>query len=184
MQVWSNDRYVAPLHRVLASSEADRFSAPFFFNPPYTAAIGPVAGTGVPRYVAVSPSESDSSVYVNIAQHFAHPRKQCEFFGHCNRDMRRMQCAELLSIPPCSCVRVYMMIFTLTYRTRLLMRTAPGIPRLRGRNSDVEGSPATMLMKGGQRCRSPIGRFPHRKTWQQSCNETPAHFTTSSSPSF
>ena len=32
-QVWSNDRYCSPLHRVIASSERERYSAPFFFNP-------------------------------------------------------------------------------------------------------------------------------------------------------
>jgi isopenicillin N synthase-like dioxygenase len=33
LQVWSNDRFIAPEHRVLASSQRERFSAPFFFNP-------------------------------------------------------------------------------------------------------------------------------------------------------
>ena len=33
LQVYSNDRYVAPLHRVLANRERCRYSAPFFFNP-------------------------------------------------------------------------------------------------------------------------------------------------------
>ena len=35
VQVWSNDRYRAALHRARANSEAERFSAPFFFNPSY-----------------------------------------------------------------------------------------------------------------------------------------------------
>ncbi|KAI9991392.1 hypothetical protein PInf_019073 [Phytophthora infestans] len=39
VQVWSNDKFVAPLHRVLASGGADRFSAPFFYNPSYKADI-------------------------------------------------------------------------------------------------------------------------------------------------
>jgi isopenicillin N synthase-like dioxygenase len=42
MQVWSNDRYVAPLHRVVANSSADRFSAPFFFNPAYSTNYAPL----------------------------------------------------------------------------------------------------------------------------------------------
>ncbi len=32
-QVWSNDRFSSPLHRVIASSQRERYSAPFFFNP-------------------------------------------------------------------------------------------------------------------------------------------------------
>ncbi|KAG7397958.1 Envelope glycoprotein [Phytophthora boehmeriae] len=42
VQVWSNDQFVAPLHRVLASSGAERFSAPFFYNPSYKAQVGPI----------------------------------------------------------------------------------------------------------------------------------------------
>ena len=33
VQVWSNDQYRAPLHRVLANTSEDRFSAAFFLNP-------------------------------------------------------------------------------------------------------------------------------------------------------
>lgn len=33
MQVWSNDRYRAAMHRVLASSASERYSIPFFYNP-------------------------------------------------------------------------------------------------------------------------------------------------------
>lgn len=36
VQVWSNDRYRAPLHRVLANSKKDRFSAAFFMNPDFS----------------------------------------------------------------------------------------------------------------------------------------------------
>ncbi|KAG2502944.1 hypothetical protein JM18_009715, partial [Phytophthora kernoviae] len=42
VQVWSNDQFVAPLHRVLASSGAERFSAPFFYNPSYKALVEPI----------------------------------------------------------------------------------------------------------------------------------------------
>ncbi|KAG1702508.1 hypothetical protein DVH05_009458 [Phytophthora capsici] len=42
VQVWSNDKFVAPLHRVLASGGADRFSAPFFYNPSYRAQVEPI----------------------------------------------------------------------------------------------------------------------------------------------
>jgi isopenicillin N synthase-like dioxygenase len=43
-QVWSNDRYTAPLHRVVASHDRDRYSLPFFFNPRYSCTYAPVAG--------------------------------------------------------------------------------------------------------------------------------------------
>ena len=42
VQVWSNDRYQAPRHRVLASRERDRYSLPFFFNPSYEAVYAPL----------------------------------------------------------------------------------------------------------------------------------------------
>jgi len=45
VQVWSNDRYQAALHRVLANAEAERFSAPFFFNPAYETEYAPLPTT-------------------------------------------------------------------------------------------------------------------------------------------
>jgi isopenicillin N synthase-like dioxygenase len=45
VQVWSNDRYQAALHRVLANSEAERFSVPFFFCPSYSADYAPLPTT-------------------------------------------------------------------------------------------------------------------------------------------
>ena len=45
VQVWSNDRYRASLHRVVASAAAERFSAPFFFNPAYATDYAPLPGT-------------------------------------------------------------------------------------------------------------------------------------------
>jgi isopenicillin N synthase-like dioxygenase len=42
VQVWSNDRYRAALHRALANAEHERFSAPFFFNPAYEARYAPL----------------------------------------------------------------------------------------------------------------------------------------------
>jgi len=44
VQVWSNDRYPAALHRVIASSSAERYSAPFFFNPAPNAHYAPLPG--------------------------------------------------------------------------------------------------------------------------------------------
>jgi isopenicillin N synthase-like dioxygenase len=45
MQVWSNDRYVAPVHRVKAQRSLRRYSAPFFYNPSYETSYAPVSGT-------------------------------------------------------------------------------------------------------------------------------------------
>lgn len=45
VQVWSNDRYRAALHRVLVNAERERFSAPFFFNPAYSAQYAPLPST-------------------------------------------------------------------------------------------------------------------------------------------
>jgi isopenicillin N synthase-like dioxygenase len=45
VQVWSNDRYTAALHRGLVSPDAERFSAPFFFNPAYNTRYAPLPST-------------------------------------------------------------------------------------------------------------------------------------------
>lgn len=53
VQVWSNDAYCAPLHRVLANGSHSRFSAPFFLNPRYETVYQPLPGAvngGSPRY--------------------------------------------------------------------------------------------------------------------------------------
>jgi isopenicillin N synthase-like dioxygenase len=42
VQVWSNDRYRAALHRAVASPVADRFSVPFFLNPSYATNYAPL----------------------------------------------------------------------------------------------------------------------------------------------
>ncbi|MFT5218307.1 MAG: isopenicillin N synthase-like dioxygenase [Planctomycetota bacterium] len=42
MQVWSNDRYQAAIHRVLAMENKDRYSIPFFFNPAASANVSPL----------------------------------------------------------------------------------------------------------------------------------------------
>lgn len=58
VQVWSNDRYRAALHRVAASSDRERFSAPFFFNPAYETQCQPlesvVDSDHPPRYRPVN----------------------------------------------------------------------------------------------------------------------------------
>jgi len=42
IQVWSNDRYKAPLHQVQAHATKERYSAPFFYNPAYKADVAPL----------------------------------------------------------------------------------------------------------------------------------------------
>jgi len=44
IQVWSNDKYKAPLHQVQAHATKERYSAPFFYNPAYKADILPLVG--------------------------------------------------------------------------------------------------------------------------------------------
>ena len=54
IQVWSNDLYRAPVHRVLAMDAVERLSLPLFFNPAYEAVVAPMErcmGAGRPaRY--------------------------------------------------------------------------------------------------------------------------------------
>ena len=52
MQVWTNDRYRAAVHRVLPMDAADRLSIPYFFNPRIDAVVEPVDElvTGTPVY--------------------------------------------------------------------------------------------------------------------------------------
>jgi len=58
VQVWSNDRYKAPLHRVRANQKNARFSAPFFFNPEYTTDYAPLPSmidtANPPRYHTIN----------------------------------------------------------------------------------------------------------------------------------
>ena len=43
MQVWSNDIYQAPIHRVLAMETKKRYSLPFFFNPSAASNVSPLS---------------------------------------------------------------------------------------------------------------------------------------------
>ena len=43
LQVWSNDRYLAPLHRVRASGERARYSTAYFCNPDYSTIVTPLS---------------------------------------------------------------------------------------------------------------------------------------------
>lgn len=58
VQVWSNDRYRAPLHRVLAHATMPRYSAPYFYNPSYATMYAPLPGVcdaaNPPRYRPVN----------------------------------------------------------------------------------------------------------------------------------
>ena len=52
VQVWSNDLYRAPLHRVLANARAERYSAPYFLNPSCETVYAPLPSTVDPSHPA------------------------------------------------------------------------------------------------------------------------------------
>jgi isopenicillin N synthase-like dioxygenase len=55
MQVWSNDRYRAAIHRVIPMTSSDRLSIPYFLNPQRDAVIEPIAAlASTPRYRSFS----------------------------------------------------------------------------------------------------------------------------------
>ena len=55
IQVWSNDKYKAPLHQVQANSSSNRYSAPFFYNPSYASNVSPlVQDEEEPKYTVVN----------------------------------------------------------------------------------------------------------------------------------
>ncbi len=54
MQVWSNDRYRAALHRVRPMQGVERFSLPYFFNPSYDTDYSPVVTSEPPRYRTIN----------------------------------------------------------------------------------------------------------------------------------
>jgi len=75
MQVWSNDRYRAPLHRVLASRSRVRLSAPFFLNPGFETDYAPLVPLGegeAPRYRSINWGEFRAARaagdYANVGQ--------------------------------------------------------------------------------------------------------------------
>jgi isopenicillin N synthase-like dioxygenase len=45
VQVWSNDRYAAALHRVITNPARDRYSMAYFLNPSYDSSYEPLAST-------------------------------------------------------------------------------------------------------------------------------------------
>jgi isopenicillin N synthase-like dioxygenase len=44
MQVWTNDQYVAAIHRVIKRTNSPRYSTPYFYNPKSNAILKPVEG--------------------------------------------------------------------------------------------------------------------------------------------
>ena len=56
MQVWSNDRYRAALHRVRPMAGRERYSLPFFFNPSYATDYAPLlsAPDDPPHYRSIN----------------------------------------------------------------------------------------------------------------------------------
>jgi isopenicillin N synthase-like dioxygenase len=61
MQVWSNDRYQAAIHRVVAMDDRDRYSIPFFYNPADSTEVHPlpsvVSADEPARYRSINWSE-------------------------------------------------------------------------------------------------------------------------------
>ncbi|MDT3479964.1 2OG-Fe(II) oxygenase family protein, partial [Salmonella enterica] len=49
MQVWSNDMYESPVHRVTVNSK-ERFSIPFFLKPAHYTMVAPLGGSRCPLY--------------------------------------------------------------------------------------------------------------------------------------
>jgi isopenicillin N synthase-like dioxygenase len=49
VQVWSNDRYRAALHRVVTNPSSDRYSVPFFLNPSWETTYEPLSTTVTPQ---------------------------------------------------------------------------------------------------------------------------------------
>ncbi|MEO8017031.1 MAG: 2OG-Fe(II) oxygenase family protein [Pseudomonadota bacterium] len=86
MQVWSNDRYAAPLHRVLSNAAEDRYSAPFFLNPAYSTNYAPLPSVidarHPPRYRPINWGEfragraagdyADAGKYMEISHYGIH----------------------------------------------------------------------------------------------------------------
>ena len=90
VQVWSNDRYVAPLHRVLATREADRYSAPFFYNPPHTATIAPAPGEQNVELGAAAWSVAPAAAHLGAGQELAAARAAlCLAQAKCHRRAAR-----------------------------------------------------------------------------------------------
>ena len=56
MQVWSNDRFTAALHRVRPVTTRPRYSIPFFFNPSYDTNYAPLptSASDIPRYRTIN----------------------------------------------------------------------------------------------------------------------------------
>ena len=56
VQVWSNDRYRAPLHRVHVTESSERMSIPFFFNPRHSCNYAPLTDHSQesPRYSPIN----------------------------------------------------------------------------------------------------------------------------------
>jgi len=54
MQVWTNDKYKAALHRVTSNATQERFSYPFFYNPSYATDVNALNTNEKPLYKTIN----------------------------------------------------------------------------------------------------------------------------------
>eukprot|EP01038_Epipyxis_sp_PR26KG_P010876 gene10876-14595_t len=62
LQVWSNNVFKAPEHRVLASTVQERYSVPFFYNPSYDTIVKPLC-VHPPSHGIIDPSLNGSNYH-------------------------------------------------------------------------------------------------------------------------
>ena len=78
VQVWSNDRYPAPVHRVLVNAKRERYSLPYFLNPDYNYDYAPI-GHGL---AAACPPPASRSWRWTSPSRRSSPSARC---GSCSR---------------------------------------------------------------------------------------------------
>ena len=120
-QIWSNGKYKAPLHRVLADKQKVRYSAPFFYNPGYQTFVRPFVSDkskskytkclwGYFRAVRFAGDLTDLGVEIQIDDFekakdngSAHLDRQGEFYdeGHCDIPFDVGHYEHLLKKYPC-----------------------------------------------------------------------------------
>ena len=91
MQVWSNDRYRAPQHRVVPITDKPRYSIPFFCNPSYESDCAPLESVvddkgphyrpinwGTFRQLRTDGDYADYGKEVQLDEYRIYPKRGCE----------------------------------------------------------------------------------------------------------